>query len=350
MKTPEQLIKRERYLRLISVFTILVLAFAILLAVDNMLVSFVLSFASAYFLTPFVKHLKRTGLRPDLAISIPFFSLFVILTIVIVLTLPVLINQFRELQENLPKYLEGISFLLQKWEHKLNSNIPFNFKLDLSEKLGTWSELTISTGIQYAPRLAQQLFTVTLLSPLFTYFILKDGRQIARKVLSIFPNNLHEMALTLSDRINSQLGDFIRARLIEALIVGIVVWIGLTVLAFPYAIFLALFAVVMNLIPYVGPFIGAVPAFLIAVINQEPSFNVLLMSLVYFIAQVIDILFVIPLVVARTVNLHPITVIIVFIIGAHVMGVLGMIISVPVASAIKLISLTVYDQLIKFRA
>jgi putative permease len=72
--------------------------------------------------------------------------------------------------------------------------------------------------------------------------------------------------------------------------------------------------------------------------------------MVYFVAQVIDILFVIPLVVARTVNLHPITVIVVFIIGAHIMGVLGMIISVPVASAVKLISLTIYDQLIKFRA
>jgi putative permease len=350
MKTPDQLIKRERYLRLSAVLSILIIGFVVLLAVDNMLVSFVLSFASAYFLAPFVRNLKRQGMNSDLSVAIPFFSLFIILSVAITLTLPVLLDQLKELQTNLPKYLEGLSILFEKWETKLNRSIPFNFKLDLSERLGTWSELTISKGIQYAPKLAAQLFTITLLSPLFTYFILRDGRQISRKVLSIFPNNLHEMALSLSDRINTQLGDFIRARLIEALIVGVVVWIGLTVLAFPYAIFLALFAVVMNLIPYVGPFIGAVPALLIAIINQEPSFNVLLVSLVYFIAQVIDILFVIPLVVARTVNLHPITVIVVFIIGAHLMGVLGMVISVPVASAIKLISLTVYDQLIKFRA
>src|SRR5690606_15331034 len=145
-------------------------------------------------------------------------------------------------------------------------------------------------------------------------------------------------------------GDFIRARLIEAFIVGLVVWVGLAILQFPYALFLSLFAAVMNLIPYVGPFIGAVPAFVIAIINQEPSLNVLLMSMVYFIAQLVDIVFVIPLVVARTVNLHPVTVIVVFIIGASLMGVLGMIISVPVASVLKLILYTIYDQLIKFRA
>lgn len=158
------------------------------------------------------------------------------------------------------------------------------------------------------------------------------------------------MAISLSYKINAQIGEFIRARLIEAVIVGIVVWIGLSVMNFPYAIFLALFAVLMNLIPYVGPFIGAIPAFIIALVNQEPSLVIMMMALVYLIAQIIDIIFVIPLVVAKTVNLHPASVIIVFIIGAHLMGVLGMIIAVPVASVFKLIFFTIYDQLIKFRA
>ncbi len=350
MKTAEQLIKRERILRLVAVLGVMILSLAVLLSVDNMLVSFILSFASAYFIAPFVKQLKRSGLNSDLSILIPFLSLLALLTVSLVITLPILIDQIRELQVELPKYLDGISILVDKWEKKMRTNLPFPMKLNLSERIGTWSEATLASALQSTPKLAQQLFTVALLSPLFTFFILRDGRQISRRILSVFPNNLFEMALTLSDRINRQMGDFIRARLLEALIVGIIVWIGLSLLGFPYAIFLAVFAVIMNLVPYVGPFIGAIPAFLIAVINQEPSINVLLMSLVYFFAQVVDILFVIPLVVARTVNLHPITVIVVFIIGAHLMGILGMIVSVPVASAIKLISLTVYDQLIKFKA
>lgn len=350
MKTQSQLINRERNLRLIAVFSLFAIFFVVLGAIDNMLFSFILSFASAYFLAPFVRYLTQRGLQKDLAILIPFTALFAAITLAIVLSLPLVITQIQDLQLNLPKYLNEISILIEKWETSVNKSIPFKINMDVTSKLGTWSELTLSNGLQYAPKLASQLFTVLLLSPLFTYFILKDGQSISRAALSVFPNHFYELAFALSNRINKQLGEFIRARLIEALIVGAIVFIGLTVLSYPYALFLSVFAVIMNLIPYVGPFIGVVPAFLIGLINHEPSFTVLLVSLIYLFAQIIDILFVIPFIVARTVNLHPISVIVVFIIGAQLMGVMGMVISVPIASAAKLIFLTVYDQLIKFRA
>jgi putative permease len=78
--------------------------------------------------------------------------------------------------------------------------------------------------------------------------------------------------------------------------------------------------------------------------------NLVLISGIYFFAQLVDVVFIIPLVVAKIVNLHPVTVIIVIIIGAQVMGVLGMVISIPVASAGKLIFQTVYSHLVEFKA
>lgn len=350
MKIQPALIKRERLLRLLAVFFTIVLLTAVILTVENLLLSFVLAFAATYLITPFVRYLERTGMSRNSAILIPYISLFALTSILIFITVPLIVEQIRELRLELPKYIEGITFLITKWETQVKGFIPYIFKYDISASIVRITETGLTAFLQNAPKYAQQFLTVCLLSPIFCYFLLKDGRSISRGILSLFPNNVFEMALSLSHKINVQLGDFIRARLIEAFIVGIVVWIGLTILQFPYALFLSIFATVMNLIPYVGPFIGAVPAFVIAIINQEPSLNVLLMSMVYFIAQLIDIVFIIPLVVARTVNLHPVTVIVVFIIGANVMGVLGMIISVPVASVLKLIFYTIYDQLIKFRA
>jgi putative permease len=322
----------------------------VVLTVENMLISFVLAFSATYLLSPFVKHLERMGLSRNLAVLIPFLTLLILMTALIVVTIPLIVQQSQEFRNELPKYIEGISFLITKWEKQFKEFFPYVFKFNFVDNAAHFVENFVTNTIQAAPKLAQQFLTVCLLAPLFCYFLLKDGHNISRGILSLFPNSFFEMALSLSHKINAQLGDFVRARLMEAIIVGIVVWIGLTILGFPYAIFLALFAVVMNLIPYVGPFIGAIPAFIIAIINQEPSLNVLLMSMVYFIAQLIDIVFVIPLVVARTVNLHPVTVIVVFIIGAHLLGVLGMIIAVPMASVIKLVFFTIYDQLIKFRA
>ena len=73
------------------------------------------------------------------------------------------------------------------------------------------------------------------------------------------------------------------------------------------------------------------------------------MSSVYFIAQLIDTLLIIPLVIAKIVNLHPVTVVIAIIIGSQLMGVLGMIISIPVASALKVTTSAVYNHVVGFR-
>src|SRR5690606_14323802 len=104
---------------------------------------------------------------------------------------------------------------------------------------------------------------------------------------------------------------------------------------------LALFAALTNLIPYIGPIIGAVPPVLIALISDDAmvttslNLNLFIVISIYLLAQILDVIFIIPLVVAKIVNLHPVTVIVVIIVGAQLMGVLGMIISIPLASAAK---------------
>ena len=164
------------------------------------------------------------------------------------------------------------------------------------------------------------------------------------------PNHIFELTLNLYYQINSQVGQFVRARFLEALIVAVVVWIGLWILDFPFAILLALFAGVTNLIPYIGPIIGAIPAILIAIINGETTFTLLVVCGIYGLAQVIDMFFIIPLVVAKLVNLHPVTVVVAMIVGAQVLGILGMIISIPVASALKVTFTNIYQHLVEFRA
>jgi putative permease len=160
---------------------------------------------------------------------------------------------------------------------------------------------------------------------------------------------MFELALNLQYQINRQLSDFIRARLLEATIVGVVVWTGLALISFPYAILLGVFAGLTNLIPYIGPLIGAVPAVLIALVAYGDGVTILLVSVVYVGAQLIDNMIVIPFIVAKIVNLHPIIVVVVILIGAQSAGILGMIISIPVACIIKLTAEALYHHLLEFR-
>lgn len=352
--TPVQIrqiiVRRERRAKLLIVALILIGGLTILLAVPGMLISFLIAFVITYLFKPVVNYCERKGLNRTSSIIIPFVLTGLLITSVSSFFIPRMTQQAEAFQSELPKYVAGVSELVKKNTSKINKLIaPFS-KVDMAEQAGQWLQSTSGSLLNNIPNWISQFLSTLLLAPFFAFFMLRDGQKISRSLLALVPNNLFEAALNLVYQINQQLGGFIRARLLEALIVGVVVWCGLYLLDFPYAALLSILAGATNLIPYVGPVIGAVPGLLVAVVNQQSSGSIALVGLVYVVAQAVDMLFIIPLVVAKIVDLHPVTVVIVIIVGSQVMGVLGMIISVPVASILKLTFTEFYNHVVDFRS
>lgn len=348
------IIRRERRWRLFSFVSILVFSISLVLFIKGLLASTVLAFVIAYLFAPIVDFLERKGVRRTWSTFIPFAVGGVLVGISLTLVLPLVIEQLQSLIERLPQYQQDLSARITAFEQKYSVYFRMG-QLNLSNEISNWMvEKTADVSVAL-PSIVSQSFTILLLAPFFAFFMLQDGNTIARSLLSYVPNQLFEVTLNLRHQINDQLGGFIRARFLEAAIVGAVVWIGLQILSFPFATVLALFAAAMNLIPYVGPIIGAVPAVLIALVSAEASsgstqgVTLFLVSAIYLIAQLIDVVFVIPLVVAKIVDMHPVTVVVMIIAGAEIGGILGMMISVPVASAAKLTFNAVYSHLTNFR-
>lgn len=348
------IIRRERRWRLFSFVSILVFSISLVLFIKGLLASTVLAFVIAYLFAPIVDFLERKGVRRTWSTFIPFAVGGVLVGISLTLVLPLVIEQLQSLIERLPQYQQDLSTRITAFEQKYSVYFRMG-QLNLSNEISNWMvEKTADVSVAL-PSIVSQSFTILLLAPFFAFFMLQDGNTIARSLLSYVPNQLFEVTLNLRHQINDQLGGFIRARFLEAAIVGAVVWIGLQILSFPFATVLALFAAAMNLIPYVGPIIGAVPAVLIALVSAEASsgstqgVTLFLVSAIYLIAQLIDVVFVIPLVVAKIVDMHPVTVVVMIIAGAEIGGILGMMISVPVASAAKLTFNAVYSHLTNFR-
>ena len=344
------LIRRERAIKSTTVLALMVFFVWTLLAVENMLVSFVLALVITYLINPLVTLMERRGLKRTPSIFVLFLVTGALLSGFGSMFYPILAEQILELQAELPKYQKGIAELMTQWEERVQHLLGSYYSFDLMKGVNRLIADGATSIFSSLPQMASRFLTVFLLAPFFAFFMLRDGRNLVRQFLRMMPNNLFELALNLNFQINHQMGDFIRARLLEAGIVGVVIWLGLGLMAFPYASLLALFAALTNLIPYVGPFIGAVPALAIAIINNEPSLTLFLVLSTYALAQLIDIVFIIPLVVAKIVNLHPVLVVVVIIIGSQLMGILGMIISIPVASVLKLTFTALYDHLIHFRS
>lgn len=342
-------LRKDRWVKMITFLGLVAFLAVVILKVENMLVSSLLASVLAYLMSPLVNSIERMGIKRNLAITASFVFVTFLFIIGITFAAPLVSSQMASFRSDLPKYVSGSAKLVSELEDIINSFVVIGDPIDLTTHAQELMFTLTKSLFEDLPAIISKSVTTILLAPFFTFFLLRDGQGIVRQMLRIVPNSLFELTLNLHNEINDQMGQFVRARLFEALIVGIIVWIGLFIMGFPYASVLASFAALANLIPYVGPIIGAVPAVVIAMINGNTGPEILLVVFIYGLAQLIDIVFIIPLVVAKIVNLHPVSVLVVIIIGAQLMGITGMLISIPVASALKVTFYSVYQHLTDFR-
>jgi putative permease len=336
----------------IRIFAAILIATLILLAVgyiDNLLTSFILATVLNYLLSPLTNSLERSGLKRTTSTLLTFLIFSLGLFVATKVLTPVISSQFESFKIDFPKYtslsLNYIATYQKQLIEYLGTDFGFNITQQIQLALVEWTK----AFAEDLPSFVSGSLTTIAMAPFLAYFMILDGRKLTKSYLKLIPNKHFELVLNLFYQINSQIGDFIRARILEALIVGGFVFLGLVAIDFPYSLILGLFAAVTNLIPYIGPFIGGVPALIIAIILQHGWFQISILFLVYLIAQLIDIFLIIPLVVAKIVNLHPVVVLLVIVLGAQTMGILGMIISIPLAGAVKVSARAIYSHLIDFK-
>ncbi|MBL7046979.1 MAG: AI-2E family transporter [Candidatus Marinimicrobia bacterium] len=203
-------------------------------------------------------------------------------------------------------------------------------------------------------------FFLAILLLIFTVIILYEYHNFKRSLVSFIPNKYFEIGLRLVQNIESQVSSYLNGQLMAAINVAILSIVGLWLLNVSVGanltliIFIGIIAGVANLIPLIGPFAGMIPAILIAVMNNLhndaalshhlfnfipiPSpFFILDIILMFLIVQQIDNNFVTPKLVGKSVGMHPLIVIVALLIGASVMGPVGMLIAVPVAGTIRVV-------------
>ena len=340
-------LKRINIIRLLVFVGLLAVTGSVLFLINNLFISFLLAFVISYLARPLIAPLQRAGLSYNTALIFIFLTGLTLIGLLGIWGFPLVSRQLNHLQTEWPRYSEGLLNLIETIELKVKSWLGLNIHLQEKgkEKLLSLSQVILKD----LPSVLLQALSILLLAPFLAFFILKDSHKIAKRFMLLVPNSVFEMVLDLQYQINRQLGQFIRARFVEAFIVGIVTFIGLSLISFPFASLLGGFAALTNLIPYIGPIIGGVPALIIALVNHYETWDLTLVIGVYMVAQFIDAGILVPLLVARIVNLHPVTVVLLIILGGQFMGILGMIISIPVANALKVTFLAVYEHITQFK-
>ncbi len=313
-------------------------------ATSGLFLPILLSLILSFLLDPVVQffesdHISRTA---------SIFIVYILLSAIIVLLMLIIgppnwKGMMQALKADFPRYISHAIEYTSGLLGRVQDHFPFIKNYDLAERMRATSQSFIGWLITETPRSAMRLGSLLLLVPLFSFFFLRDSKRIMRGLISLTPNRYFEMVLDIYAHISWQLAHFIRGRIIEALIIGLVVWMGLTLTDIRYAPILGIIAGVTNLVPYIGPIVGMLPGLIIALVDLGLGGQFWWIFVLYIlVAQIIlDNFILIPILISKVSNLHPLWVILAIVMGGKIYGVIGMIIGVPIASIINIIILEI---------
>lgn len=287
-------------------------------------------------LDPVVSALENRGINRIGAILMVFLSIGVFVSIVFYTTSPLITEQI----DSLSRSLEGESpaHLMDSAKALLFNHIPFLKNPQIQQEVGDKLQVVINAVMSASFSAALALITsfpYLIIVAFSVFFFLKDGWKIRRAFIEAMPNRYFEISLIVVHKMTEQLGRYIRGQLVVSTIIGTLSIIALTLLDLPYSFFIGAIAGLANMIPYFGPLLGFLLAVVVAIFHN-PSFSLIMaIAGAFATVQLIDNVLVSPFIVSRSVELHPLLVIIVILIGTSLLGLWGALLAVPAASILK---------------
>jgi len=337
--------RRRRYLQIAFVLAALVVTIAVLYLLRDFLGAFVLGAAIAFLIQPAVMRLHGAGVPRVLAITVVFIGIIVVLAGLVLLIVPLGVSEVNQLQVQLPT-------LAATAQQQLNSLQPVRvFGIDIDLK--GYTE-TINAHLreyllgQFGNAVTIGLTALTtalqiLLMFIVAFLLALEAPAIRRDLRRIVPSDYRSDFDQIWRRVRKMLYAYVRGQLIVAGLIGICSGIACAAIGLPDPVALGLIAGVTALIPYFGPFLGAIPAILVG-LSRDPG-TALLIGLLYVLISNVILNLIQPKIVGDAVKLPPLLVIVALIAGFSWGGILGMFVAVPVAATLRIIFEHIYPRL-----
>lgn len=330
-----------------SILVLLTASFAFAALFPILLSALILSLLLAFVLRPFVRFFEiYVGMRRTLSVATVLLLVIAFLLFNAAKGIPVVLDNFRDLYVGYRNF--PLDQKLDEMVRGIAKVLPFINPLTASQWIRNLISGAVNSAGETLASVASSAFSF-LIIPFVTYFALAEGDKGLKHLLERVPNKYFEMTLNVVDKIQQDLVGYLRGWILDSVIVGIMNTIGFYAIGVQQPVLLGLVAGIANLIPYVGPFIGIFPVFLVAVAQTGDLSMVPSIALLTLIVQAIDNIIVQPLCFSKTVDMHPLTVIIVCIVGNQLLGVLGMLIAIPLYTILKVTAVETHWGLKHYR-
>ncbi|MEW6407713.1 MAG: AI-2E family transporter [Patescibacteria group bacterium] len=274
-------------------------------------------------------------------LSAIFIFLFIIgiIFLTIYLLIPPIASQLHQLIQYLPQYFKFISEQV-----KTSDVMQFESGLEGLQKIfgdltGKFSDLASNIFGTFSG-VINGIISVVVVFVLAFYFVVEEDN-FKKFIRSVTPLHHRPYVEDLVDRVQLQVGRWFRGQLFLGLIVGVMVFVGLSLAGVKYALVLALLAAILELVPYVGPILSAVPAVFFG-FTQSPVLGLVVIG-IYVLVQQLENHLIVPNVMKKVVGLNPLIIILVILVGGKLAGILGAILAVPIATALHVFFLDIFE-------
>lgn len=294
-----------------------------------------------YLTKPIMHFLEKYKINRVFSIIIVFILLILVGFLIITYIAPIAHKQFSNLIDNVPKMVSGAQDIITYWQSNQNLIPPeVNDTIyNITSNLQSYIESIMTFLFGFVGQLIGFIFALVLV-PFFLFFMLKDGERFIPFISQIFNKKKAHNIRSLMEKIDETLTAYIQGQLFVSFCIGILLFIGYLIIHLEYALTLALFGMIMCVIPFLGPFLAVIPAIIVGLF-QDPM-TAVWVAVVMVIAQQIEGNFISPNIMGRALKLHPLTVITLILAAGSIAGFLGILFAVPFYAVVKTIIVHFY--------
>ena len=331
--------------------TIASITFLLLYLLSPILTPFILGALLAYLGDPLADKLEARKLSRTLSVSIVFITIILVMLIIFLLIIPIVETQLSKLFVKLPNYIDWIVTLLQPQLRDIFGIDTSVMEIDTIKKTMTehWGQTgglikSIVKTLSHSSMILISWITTIVLTPVITFYLLRDWDKLVEYIQNLLPRNIEPIISQLAKESDNVLGAFLRGQLTVMLALGTIYSIGLGLVGVEFALLIGMMAGIVSFVPYLGLIIGVLVAGTAVMFQTYNIVDLMLVFLVFGVAQIIEAIVLTPLFVGERIGLHPVTVIFAVLAGGQLFGFFGVLLALPIAAILAVIMRHLHDS------
>lgn len=298
-----------------------------------------------YLFNPVISFMERYNISRLWAIIILYCFLAAVIALVVNLLIPVIGDQIKTFAHNFPKYTNKFNEMIDHVTSWSNMSGMTGFYTQIQDQLDKIAKKVpgmvsnffdgFGTKVMSIAEAVVNIGVVIITTPFVLFFFLKDGHRFKENATRAIPPKFRKDFHEVVESMSLQVGSYIQGQILVSFCIGVLLFIGYSIIGLDYSLVLACIAAVTSVVPYLGPTIAISPAIIMALITSPIMLVKLIV--VWTLVQFIEGHFISPNVMGKTLKIHPLTIIFVLLCAGNLLGVVGVILAIPGYAVLKVL-------------